>query len=183
MHTAAPPTEVLPWIWLGGVSATKEFFVSTGITHSVSICEFIPADCILSASARLQFDVEDSDVTDLAELFPQFIKFLYDVQSQGGKVFVHCKFGASRSVTCMCAWLMVQFCISSSEALAYIKHWRPTADPNQAFLEQLKEFDGCTAKKLRKSITQDKERIREDRAWFLRSPASPDLSGTSKSRL
>ena len=46
-------------------------------------------------------------------------------------MFVHCKFGASRSVTSIAAYLMCLFRASPREVMDFIKSKRPEADPNK----------------------------------------------------
>jgi hypothetical protein len=124
---------------------------------------------------HIQIDVEDSSSTKLASYFEEVLQFVHTarwgnkhdftlVEKQntfasrcdGGGVFIHCKFGSSRSVvcvsivfinllpwheshavlffcnpqTCIVAYMMCQLAASPREVLDFIKSKRPEADPN-----------------------------------------------------
>ena len=49
--------------------------------------------------------------------------------------------GRSRSVSIAAAYLMRRRGLSSEEALSNIRRTRPNADPNKAFIEQLKQLE------------------------------------------
>ena len=61
--------------------------------------------------------------------------------ANGGKVLVHCYAGLSRSVTVIVAYLMQNERMLLDEALRFVKHKRPYAQPNPGFLKQLVEFE------------------------------------------
>jgi hypothetical protein len=79
------------------------------------------------------------------------------------------------------AWLMVQLDVPASKALAYIKHWRPTADPNLGFASELAAFDGSEAfQTFRASIAENglsPARTREDIEWFSREKEGASAEG------
>ena len=114
--------------------------------------------------------MQDLETTNLAQHFEKVVKFIHAVtcsrhgtetadaaaaaaadptrqENAAGSpsVLVHCMYGASRSATCVCAYLMC--CAPPSEqssagaALAYCTRLRPTVKPNDAFLSQLKQFE------------------------------------------
>ena len=87
-------------------------------------------------------DVADQPGTDLLSLLPEAIRFIHAARSAGGAVFVHCRFGASRSASVVAAYLLCQLpAVGLVEALGYLRAARPTVEPIQWFLTQLQEFE------------------------------------------
>ena len=62
------------------------------------------------------------------------------VQAKGGKVFVHCHAGISRSPTVCIAYLMKLHQWNLSQAYDYVKSRRPHISPNLHFMGQLLVF-------------------------------------------
>lgn len=100
-------------------------------------------------------DIADQPGTDILSLLPEAIRFIHAARAAGGAVFVHCRFGASRSATVVAAYLLCQLpALGLAEALAHIRAVRPTMEPIQWFLTQLQEFehsDDCAG--LRNELT------------------------------
>ena len=60
-----------------------------------------------------------------------------NVRNKGGRVFVHCHAGISRSATVCIAYMMQHKRISSQEAYTYVKEKRSIISPNLSFMGQL----------------------------------------------
>ncbi|PQQ12359.1 protein-tyrosine-phosphatase MKP1 isoform X2 [Prunus yedoensis var. nudiflora] len=60
-----------------------------------------------------------------------------DVREQGGRVFVHCCQGVSRSTSLVIAYLMWREGQSFDDAFQYVEAARGIADPNMGFACQL----------------------------------------------
>jgi protein-tyrosine phosphatase len=58
-----------------------------------------------------------------------------------GGVLVHCWAGVSRSVSCICAYLMESEGYTFHEALNYVRINRPVANPNEGFRQQLELYE------------------------------------------
>ena len=63
-----------------------------------------------------------------------------DIKSKGGKVFVHCHAGISRSATVSIAYIMKQQGWDLPCAYDFVKQRRPCVSPNLHFMGQLLEF-------------------------------------------
>ncbi len=59
---------------------------------------------------------------------------------EGGRVFVHCMVGKSRSVSSILVYMLVYEGIPIMEGLKKIKEVRPIAQPNMNYMKRLKEF-------------------------------------------
>lgn len=59
----------------------------------------------------------------------------------GGKVYVHCWAGVSRSPTLCIAYLMKHRGLSMDDARDYVRKVRPHIRPNWGFEEMLKQFE------------------------------------------
>ena len=56
------------------------------------------------------------------------------------KVLVHCWAGVSRSVACVVFYQMKNFLLTYEQALENVKACRPVANPNEGFVNQLKQW-------------------------------------------
>ena len=58
------------------------------------------------------------------------------------KVLVHCKMGISRSAATVTAFAMKEYRMSLKEALAHVKSRRSVVNPNDGFVNQLRDYEG-----------------------------------------
>ena len=79
------------------------------------------------------------DVPDesLEPYFDEFVLFVDQALASGGRVFVHCMKGVSRSAAMVCSWLIARKGMSPPEALEFLRAKRPLVDPNEGFRLQL----------------------------------------------
>ena len=57
---------------------------------------------------------------------------------EGGKIFVHCNLGRSRSVSVILVYMLLYEKIPIEEGLKMIKEKRPIAKPNLSYTEKLR---------------------------------------------
>ncbi|KAF8918266.1 hypothetical protein BGZ58_004883, partial [Dissophora ornata] len=92
--------EILPGLYLGGSQPTesKAYMKTQGITHILQVADMwtpqYPADFTYEI-----IPVQDTDQTNLIKYFPDTYSFINGALESGGKVFVHCQAGSSRSAT------------------------------------------------------------------------------------
>ena len=98
--------------------------------------------------ARLMWKDDDEQVLEKADL-EGAIKHIHQQRQRGSSVLVHCIMGKSRSAALTVAYLLtVQKDKSVDECIAQVKEARPTANPRESFVTQLKKlkdegfFDG-----------------------------------------
>ncbi len=72
--------------------------------------------------------------------YPSLSLFVDAVKSKGGRVFLHCHAGISRSATVCIAYIMKHLAFDLSGAYDHVKGKRPRVSPNLHFMGQLVEF-------------------------------------------
>lgn len=80
--------------------------------------------------------------------------FINSALSNGNPVLIHCVAGISRSVSILAYYLMKKYDISFDEAMIMIKKYRPIANPNDSFRQQLIDYE----KKREKYTTENANR-------------------------
>ena len=99
--------EILPeGLYLCSVMATKNKrqMEQMGITHILSLGHEpmnVPENGITK-----YFDILDDDDADLYSIVPEVVTFIGEALASGGKIIVHCFAGASRSASCVIAYIM-----------------------------------------------------------------------------
>ena len=83
----------------------------------------------------------DHPSEDLRKHFSKIIDFMKGCIKDGGKVFVHCYAGRSRSATSVIAYLMQEEKMDFYTAARFVKKCRPCIFPNPGFQRQLMQFD------------------------------------------
>jgi len=119
----------------------KDWFEKNGITHVVSICDCTPGEDIIPSENKIHIDVDDSPAS---QLYPHFVRtttFIHNARAGGGKVFVHCAAGISRSSTITIAYLMTWLNVPFQEALTDLRLARQGACPNDGFQQQLRKWE------------------------------------------
>jgi len=67
-------------------------------------------------------------------VFYDAIDFIANARKQGGKVYVHCVLGISRSATIIIAYKIFTEKITYQEAYDYLKEKRACINPNMTFI-------------------------------------------------
>eukprot|EP00658_Telonema_sp_P-2_P077611 TRINITY_DN7058_c0_g1_i4.p1 TRINITY_DN7058_c0_g1~~TRINITY_DN7058_c0_g1_i4.p1 ORF type:complete len:362 (+),score=77.74 TRINITY_DN7058_c0_g1_i4:424-1509(+) len=88
----------------------------------------------------LKLQLYDAKSEDLSCLFYQIIAFVDAAKEEGGKCFIHCHQGVSRSCTSIIAYLMCRLKLTYEEAFAKTQEARPICNPNTGFICQLLDF-------------------------------------------
>jgi hypothetical protein len=133
-------------IYIGDLasSCNKEELQNIGITHVLTA--IIGVDPLFPDDFEYKnIYVNDNEWADIQEYFEECVKFIDDAVSSGGKVFVHCMCGVSRSSTLIAAYLIHKYKYNHADAIQIIKDKRDCINPNAGFREQLKEYAGSTA--------------------------------------
>ncbi|XP_037400314.1 dual specificity phosphatase DUPD1-like [Pygocentrus nattereri] len=141
--------EVRPGIYIGDMYAAKDKQLLKGlkITHvlnaahgkyNVNTGASYYRDTNISYHGVEAFDMPSFD---LSPFFYSAAKFIKDALSiPGGKVFVHCAMGLSRSSTLVLAYLMIHENMTLVEAIKAVAENRNIC-PNTGFMEQLRQLD------------------------------------------
>ncbi|XP_066519923.1 dual specificity phosphatase 29-like [Hoplias malabaricus] len=140
--------EVRPRIYIGDMCAAKDKHLLKGlnITHvlnaahgkyNVNTGPGFYRDTNISYCGVEAFDMPSFDIS---AFFYSSAKFIRNALSSGGKVFVHCAMGLSRSSTLVLAYLMIHENMTLVEAIKSVAENRNIC-PNSGFMEQLRQLD------------------------------------------
>ncbi|CAK9801521.1 Dual specificity phosphatase 29 [Anthophora plagiata] len=142
--------EVYPGIYIGDAvtAKNKKYLKMLGITHILNAAEgkrfgFVNTDKNYYADTTLKYlglPLADLCTTNISKYFYIAADFIDEAVSTGGKAFVHCVMGMSRSATCVLAYLMIKKGMQSVDALQTVRKNR-YINPNFGFLRQLAVLD------------------------------------------
>ncbi|XP_067127991.1 dual specificity protein phosphatase 3-like [Centruroides vittatus] len=147
-----PYNEVFPNIYIGdGATAMcTSLLRRLGITHVLNAAQGKNRDlCLVNTSEEFYrdsginyFGIEAFDTISfrLNVYFQDAANFIENALSSGGKVYVHCRAGISRSAALVIAYLMIKHRMSVQDAIRKIKENRNII-PNGGFLRQLCELN------------------------------------------
>lgn len=138
--------QIQPGLYLGDLTSAKDLkaLQTKKITHVLSVCHC--PDLHYPESMHIDhkvIDVDDAKEEDLLDHFLECWRFITYALDEGGRVYVHCEQGISRSAAVMAAFLMKTERLHSIEAIKYIQRFRPIVDPNAGFREQLHIWGQC----------------------------------------
>ncbi|KAL2078603.1 hypothetical protein ACEWY4_026288 [Coilia grayii] len=147
--TSAHLDEVVPRIYIGDMYAAKDkrLLQSHNISHvlnaahgkfNVNTGSSYYRDTKITYHGVEAFDMPSFDLSPFFYSAARFIKSGMD--TPGGKVFVHCAMGLSRSSTLVLAYLMIHENMTLPDAIKAVAENRNIC-PNQGFLEQLRQLD------------------------------------------
>ncbi|XP_013855048.1 dual specificity protein phosphatase 1 [Austrofundulus limnaeus] len=142
LYDQGGPVEILPFLYLGSAyhASRKDMLDMLGITALINVSANCPnhfEDSFLYKS----IPVEDNHKADISSWFNEAIEFIDSVKSKGGRVFVHCQAGISRSATICLAYLMRANRVKLDEAFEFVKQRRSIISPNFSFMGQLLQFE------------------------------------------
>ncbi|XP_050192848.1 dual specificity protein phosphatase 13-like [Myiozetetes cayanensis] len=141
--------QVWPNIYLGDAWAarSKTTLQSLNITHILNAAD---GPYSINTGAKYYEDLQikyygveafDDPSFDLSIFFYDAANFIGQaLKSSGGKVFVHCAMGVSRSATLVLAFLMIHENMTLVDALKTVGAHRDIC-PNSGFLSQLRDLD------------------------------------------
>ncbi|XP_061857451.1 dual specificity protein phosphatase 13B [Colius striatus] len=141
--------EVWPNIYLGDAWAarSKTTLQSLNITHILNAAD---GPYSINTGARYYKDLQieyygveafDDPAFDLSIFFYDAANFIGKaLNTSGGKVFVHCAMGVSRSASLVLAFLMIHENMTLVDALKTVSAHRDIC-PNSGFLSQLRDLD------------------------------------------
>ncbi|EGG15805.1 hypothetical protein DFA_09473 [Cavenderia fasciculata] len=137
-------TEILDFLYLAGYGSTHlDVLRELGVTCVINVaeecrCKFLPNDDGIVEHRQI---IEDIVQTDQHSTFYQLFKVIDKVQSQGGKVLVHCMRGRSRSATIVIGYLIYKYNWDLKKAYAFVKEKRSFIGPHGHLKIQLIVFE------------------------------------------
>ena len=143
-----PYSVVLPYLYLGNDEIPTS-------DHLLQFCEEHGVTCVINIAKEVitpkretnniiffNFEVQDTPDEDVMGVFTDIADKIEHVKNEGGKIFVHCKAGKSRSAAAVIAYLMIKLRHSYKDAFAFVKQARKEIEPNIGFLVLLMSLDG-----------------------------------------
>ncbi|KAF9598874.1 hypothetical protein IFM89_032728 [Coptis chinensis] len=132
-------SKVADHIYLGGdaVARNRDILRQNGITHVLNCVGFVCPEYFKSDLVYKTLWLQDSPSEDITSILYDVFDYFEDVREQGGRVFVHCCQGVSRSTSLVIAYLMWREGQSFDDAFQYVKAARGIANPNMGFACQL----------------------------------------------
>jgi hypothetical protein len=142
INTKFDINKVCDGLYIGDFASAcnREELHKLGITHIVTVItgvdEMFPSDFKYHL-----ISIRDVPSTDIKMYFDDCVNFIDQSIIKGGKVFVHCMCGISRSVTIVSAYLIYKYGYDPNVAIEIVKSYRSCANPNEGFRNQLKVWD------------------------------------------
>ncbi|XP_036607873.1 dual specificity protein phosphatase 1 [Trichosurus vulpecula] len=142
LYDQGGPVEILPFLYLGSAyhASRKDMLDALGITALINVS----SNCPNHFEDHYQYKsipVEDNHKADISSWFNEAIDFIDSIKNAGGRVFVHCQAGISRSATICLAYLMRTNRVKLDEAFEFVKQRRSIISPNFSFMGQLLQFE------------------------------------------
>lgn len=132
-------SKVADHIYVGGdaVARNRETLRQNGITHILNCVGNYCPEYFKSDLVYKTLWLKDSPTEDITSILYDVFDYFEDVREQGGRVFVHCCQGVSRSTSLVIAYLMWRKGQSFEDAFKLVKSARGIANPNVGFACQL----------------------------------------------
>uniref|UniRef100_K7KQT9 Protein-tyrosine-phosphatase MKP1 n=1 Tax=Glycine max TaxID=3847 RepID=K7KQT9_SOYBN len=126
-------------VYLGSdtVAKSQELLRRHGITHVLNCVGFVCPEYFKTDFVYKTLWLRDSPSEDITSILYDVFDYFEDVRQQGGRMFVHCCQGVSRSTSLVIAYLMWREGQSFEDAFHYVKNARGVTNPNMGFACQL----------------------------------------------
>mmetsp|Transcript_37845 Transcript_37845/g.88486 ORF Transcript_37845/g.88486 Transcript_37845/m.88486 type:complete len:150 (-) Transcript_37845:202-651(-) len=136
--------EVVKGLFVGPVQAAykRRELANAGVTHILDCgCQKYLRDTSLFSYlvVAIDDDPDDEACADLLRVLPETDQFISEGRKSGG-ILVHCKAGASRSVSIVIAYLIRHEHLEFDEALRLVQKARSRANPNDGFRRVLQRY-------------------------------------------
>ncbi|XP_020231917.1 protein-tyrosine-phosphatase MKP1 [Cajanus cajan] len=132
-------SKVADHVYLGGdaVARDRDILKHNRITHVLNCVGFVCPEYFKADFVYRTLWLQDSPSEDITSILYDVFDYFEDVRELGGRVFVHCCQGVSRSTSLVIAYLMWREGQSFDDAFQFVKAARGIADPNMGFACQL----------------------------------------------
>ena len=117
-----------------------DLLTSNHVTHILNVSTIKMVD-FPNRFVYKHVPMTDLPNTDILSLLDECFSFIDDGRKSGGKVFVHCMAGVSRSASIVIAYIMRTKHMSFKSAFDFVKERRPCICPNDGFHKQLQLYE------------------------------------------
>ncbi|GBG91824.1 hypothetical protein CBR_g53715 [Chara braunii] len=126
-------------IYLGSdlVARNRETLRAAGITHVLNCVGFLCPEYFAGQLVYRTLWLQDTPGEDILSVLYDVFDYFEQVKEEGGRVFVHCSQGVSRSTALVIAYLMWKEGKSYDDAFRDVKAARGVTNPNMGFACQL----------------------------------------------
>jgi predicted protein tyrosine phosphatase len=131
------------FLFLGSdlMAKDEESFKKNGITHVINCAADYSEDYFKDKGVIYKsYHLKDHVREDIACVFYDAVEFMVNARAQGGKVYVHCVQGISRSATLCLAYMIKTEGITYNDGYMRLKARRQCVNPNMTFIAQLVWF-------------------------------------------
>lgn len=135
-------TLIRPYLYLGSVNDARDsaHLHTLGITHLLSAAaEFPPPPS--PGIETLHIPLFDRTNERIATRFNDAEMWICEAKRAGGRIFVYCQHGISRSATLCIAHLMQKEETELYDSISQIRSLRPDVEPNPSFLGELRSLE------------------------------------------
>jgi len=134
--------EVLPGVFVGDVYAAhnQEELKKRNITHVINAVLAVTPP-FPDHFEYMHVQLLDYPGENVMNHFQNTTKFIEDALAGGGKVFIHCLKGVSRSATIAAAFAIYSQKLSTREAIELLRKSRTIVCPNHGFVLQLEWYE------------------------------------------
>ncbi|CAN4124097.1 unnamed protein product [Withania somnifera] len=132
-------SKIVDRIYLGSdtVAKNRDILRENGITHVLNCVGFSCPEYFKDDLVYKTLWLQDSPTEDITSILYDVFDYFENVREQGGRVFVHCFQGVSRSTSLVIAYLMWKEGLSFEDAFQHVKAARGVTNPNMGFACQL----------------------------------------------
>uniref|UniRef100_A0AAV1TY21 Protein-tyrosine-phosphatase n=1 Tax=Peronospora matthiolae TaxID=2874970 RepID=A0AAV1TY21_9STRA len=136
-------SKVTDFLYIGGAVAAKNkpLLLQNGITHVINCAAGVAPASFPEDFSYYSIKLRDHSSQDIARHFYSMFDFIERAREGGGRIFLHCVKGISRSPTMAIAYLMWHKSIGMYKALDFVRQARSVVDPNAGFIFQLTEWE------------------------------------------
>jgi dual specificity MAP kinase phosphatase len=132
--------EIEDRLFIGNERAARDpiLLKGYGITHIVNLNGNEGGAHFPESFQYRKVNLNDGEFEELDRFFWDAVKFVSEAIKRGGRVFIHCRRGISRSAALALAYLIEAKEMSFDRALEQLKQRRPVININAGFLEQIR---------------------------------------------
>ena len=143
IHINLHPSQIFDWMFLGSYQNACD--INELRRNKINYILNCAAECtnINLPKDIIEYHLNIKDEKNFC-LFPFFEEaniFINKVRFSGKILLIHCKFGISRSVSLVMAFLIKNFGFNVKNAFNFIKRRREQINPNQGFINQLIDYE------------------------------------------
>ncbi|ARF08391.1 dual specificity phosphatase [Catovirus CTV1] len=134
--------EIIKNLYLTDFERATNFQILT--EHKVNLVINCTRECIHKKKCEnvdyIKIDIDDDPSYDIFSHFDKITDTIHQYLNNNKVVLVHCKYGKSRSVSMIIAYLIKYKNMNFENSLDLVKQKRKSACPNSGFVQQLNKF-------------------------------------------